>query len=67
LAFAGLEPDGVTGADLHDRSAITLHASTTGCDDQRLPEWMYVPSRAGTRFEGHGRAADARRRRSLKR
>src|SRR6187200_104438 len=66
VPFARLEPDNVAGADLLDGAAVPLHASTTGGDYQRLPEWMCVPGRAGTRFEGHDRAADARRRRSLK-
>jgi hypothetical protein len=67
VPFARREPDGVTGADFLDRSTFALHAPTAGGDDQRLPKWMCVPGRAGTGFEGHGRAADARRRGSLKR
>ena len=31
-----------------------LHQSTTGRDDQRLPDWTGVPSGAGTRSERYG-------------
>jgi hypothetical protein len=67
MPFAWPEPHDVTGANLFDRSAVPLHTSTTGRDDQRLPEWMCVPRRASAGFEGHGGTADARRCGSLKR
>src|SRR3954469_9783977 len=60
VLFAGREPHHVSRADLLDRPAVALRASTTRGDDQRLPEWMCVPRGARARFEGHGRAADAR-------
>src|SRR4029453_8086244 len=60
MPFAWPEPHDVTGAPLLDRSAVPLHTSTTGRDDQRLHEWMCVPRRASAGFEGDDRTTDAR-------
>ena len=48
MPFAGREPDDVAGADLLDRPAVPLNASTARRDDQRLPEWVRVPGGAST-------------------
>ena len=46
------------GMDILNRSALALHPTTTGCDDQGLTERMGMPRGAGTRLE---RDASARR------
>ena len=66
VLFTRWKPHDVARTDLLDRSAPALHASGAGRDDQRLPERMRVPRRAGARLERHGCARDACRSRRLK-
>src|SRR6516165_6015748 len=62
------DPDHVSRPDLLDRLSFLLNPAHAGCDDQGLSEWMSVPSRAGSRLEGHiargnsARGANARER-----
>src|SRR6476469_5106608 len=51
------KPHHIAGADFLDRSALALHPSETGGDDQRLAERMRVPGRPGSGFEGDLAAA----------
>src|SRR6266571_442480 len=50
-------PDNVARTDHLDRATPTLHAATTGRDDQRLAERMGVPVATGARLERHVGAA----------
>jgi hypothetical protein len=45
------KPDDIAGADLLDRSALALHPSEAGSDNQRLPERVRVPRGPGAGFE----------------
>src|SRR6516165_656969 len=62
------DPDYVSRPDLLDRPSFLLNPAHTGRDDQGLSERMSVPSRAGSRLEGHiargnsARGASARER-----
>src|SRR5947208_16742410 len=51
MFFVRREPDHVARPDFFDRSAFALRPSQTGCDDQRLTEWMRMPGSARTRLE----------------
>src|SRR6516225_1492579 len=67
VLFTRREPDDIAGADLLDRTAVALHPAAAESDDQRLSEWMRVPSGARTRLERYRGTADARWRGRLKR
>lgn len=60
MLLAGGEPDDVAGADFFHRATLALGAAQPSDDEQRLAQWMRVPRGARARFEGDGRAADAR-------
>ena len=51
VLFARREPDHVAGTDFLDRSALALHATAAGGDDQGLPQRVGVPCRPGPRLE----------------
>lgn len=46
------EPDHVAGADLLDGATLALDPAAARGDDQRLPERVRVPGRAGAGLEG---------------
>src|SRR5918912_1425831 len=52
VPLAGREPHHVAGADLLDRAALALHETAAEEHDQRLPERVRVPRRAGAQLEG---------------
>lgn len=59
------KPHDVARTDLLDRTALTLHPSQPGGDDQRLTERMRAPGGTGAGLEGDLAGSDAGRIRSL--
>src|SRR6266705_3992730 len=53
------KPNHITGPNLLDRTALSLHPANTRCDNERLTKWMRVPRGARARFEGDACARDA--------
>ena len=59
MFLTGRKPDHVAWPDFLDRAAPTLRAAAASRDNQRLTEWMRVPSGTRTRFECDVCATDA--------
>src|ERR1700743_1376676 len=59
VLLAWCRPDDIARMDLLNRAAPALNPSAAGGDDQRLAEWMRMPSRARGGLEGHVRTAHA--------
>src|ERR1700730_4239806 len=59
MLLTGRKPDHVTWPDFLHRAAPTLHPPETGRDNQRLTEWMRMPSGPSSRFECDVCATDA--------
>jgi hypothetical protein len=55
MLVTGRAPGDVAGADLDFRLPLALGPSASRGDDERLPQGMGMPCRAGTQFEGHAR------------
>jgi hypothetical protein len=51
MLLAGRKPDHIAGPDFLDRATPTLRPPESGCDNQRLTEWMRMPGGAGTWLE----------------
>src|SRR5438105_2956479 len=60
MLLSGPNPDDITWPDFFDRTARALHSAEARGDDQGLTEWMRMPRRVRTRFEGDARTADTR-------
>src|SRR5437773_8132138 len=61
MFFTGREPDHIARPNFLDRSAPTLSPSESRRDEQRLTEWMCMPSGASTRLESDACPANTRR------
>ena len=61
MLFAWRDRDHIAGMNLVNRTALLLHPSATGGDDQSLTERMGVPCCSGAGFEGDTGAGGASR------
>ena len=59
--FTGRKPDHVAGVDFLNRTVPALHPTTTGGDNQGLPQRVGVPRCASARLESDAGTAHAAR------
>ena len=67
MLLTRFEPHDVAGPNVLDGLAFALHPAEARRDDERLSERMRVPGGPCAGLKGDDRAANARRRASLKR